>query len=112
MYEVNGKIHSTMLGIEDHGIMTFFINVDFDGGGQGFGGYALDGKAGKVGHSKSIQAIRQILQTVDVMKWEDLKGKYVRIRKEKEYGGPIKAIGHIMENRWFDIEEFFKNGEA
>ena len=110
MYEVNGKIHSTMLGIEDHGIMTFFINIDFDGHGQGFGGYALDGRSGTQGHSKSITCIRKILQTVDVMKWEDLEGKYVRIRKDKEYGGgPIKAIGHIMEDKWFDIEEFWKD---
>jgi hypothetical protein len=108
MYEANGKIHSTMLGIEDHGIMTFFVNIDFGGSGQGFGGYALDGKAGQVGHSKSIQAIRKILQTVDVTQWEDLKGKYVRVRKDKEYGGTIKAIGHIIEDKWFDIGEFWK----
>ncbi len=96
MYIVNGKIHSTMLGIEDHGIMTFFINIDFDGGG------------GTKGDSRSILCIRKILQTVDVMKWEDLEGKYVRIKKEKEYGGPIKAIGHIIEDKWFDIEEHWK----
>ena len=97
-----------MLGIEDHGIMTFFINIDFDGGGQGFGGYALDGGGGTKGDSRSILCIRKILQTVDVMKWEDLEGKYVRIKKEKEYGGPIKAIGHIIEDKWFDIEEHWK----
>lgn len=109
MIEKNGKIHSTMLGIEDHGIMTFFVNIDFDGSGQGFGGYALDGQAGKKGHSKSIQCIRKILETVGVEKWEDLEGKYVRIRKEAEYGGhPIKAIGHIVEDKWFDIKEFWE----
>lgn len=98
-----------MLGIEDHGIMTFSLMLEMNGCGQGFGGYALDGKAGQVGHSKSIQAIRKILETVDVMKWEDLKGKLVRIRKDSEYVGSIKAIGHIIEDKWFDIEEFWKS---
>jgi hypothetical protein len=97
-----------MLGIEDHGIMTFSLMMDMGGCGQGFGGYALDGKAGKIGHSKSIQAIRKILETVDVREWEDLKGKLVRIRKDNEFTGPIKAIGHIIEDRWFDIGEFWK----
>lgn len=108
MYITNAKISSTMLGIEDHGIMTFSLGMTMDGCGQGFGGYALDGKAGKVGHSKSIQAIRKILETVDVMKWEDLEGKLVRIRKDSEFSGPIRAIGHIIEDRWFDIAEFWK----
>lgn len=112
MFECNGKIHSTMLGIEDHGIMTFFVNIDFGGSGQGFGGYALDGAAGKKGHSKSIRCIRKVLTTVGVEKWEDLEGQYVRIRKEAEYGGhPIKAIGHIIEDKWFDIKEFWEKDD-
>ena len=108
MYVTNAKISSTMLGIEDHGIMTFSLMMDMGGTGQGFGGYALDGRAGQVGHSKSIQAIRKILETVDVMRWEDLQGKLVRIRKDSEWNGPIKAIGHIIEDKWFDIEEFWR----
>ena len=107
MYVTNAKISSTMLGIEDHGIMTFSLMMDMGGCGQGFGGYALDGKAGNVGHSKSIQCIRKILETVDVREWEDLKGKLVRIRKNDEFNGPILAIGHIIEDRWFDIKEFW-----
>lgn len=107
MYETNARIDSTMLGIEDHGIMTFSLGLSFNSCGQGFGGYALDGKAGKVGHSKSIQCIRKILETVDVMKWEQLQGKLIRIRKVSEFSGPIKEIGHIMEDKWFNIEEFW-----
>ena len=109
MYVTNAKISSTMLGIEDHGIMTFSLMMDMGGTGQGFGGYALDGKAGQTGHSKSIQCIRKILETVDVMRWEDLQGKLVRIRKDSEWNGPIKAIGHIIEDKWFDIEEFWRS---
>ena len=32
-----------MLGIEDHGIMTFSLTMMFDGCGQGFGGYCFSG---------------------------------------------------------------------
>lgn len=107
MYVTNAKISSTMLGIEDHGIMTFSMMMDMGGTGQGFGGYSLDGRAGEVGHSKSIQCIRKILETVGVMKWEDLNGKLVRIRKDSEWNGPIKAIGHIIDDKWFDLQEFW-----
>jgi hypothetical protein len=105
-YIVNARIEDTMFGIEDHGIMTFMLFLSFEDSGQGFGGYALDGKSGTIGHSKSIPCIRKILETVDVLYWEKLKGQLIRIKKES-YSGPIVAIGHIMDDRWFDIKEFF-----
>lgn len=108
MYISNAKISSTMLGIEDHGIMTFSIMMDMGGSGQGFGGYTLDGKSGTIGHPKSILAIRKILEVVGVEKWEDLKGKYCRIKKDSEWNGPIKAIGNIIKDDWFSLEEFFR----
>ena len=97
MKEFNAKIESTMLGIEDHGIMTFFINLTMDRSGQSFGGYCLKG-------DKSIEAVRKVLETVGVDKWEDLKGKYIRIRKIDEYS-TIEAIGHIVEDRWWSAKE-------
>ena len=108
MIEKNGKIDSTFLGIEDHGIMTCWLNITYDGSGQGFGGYALDGNAGGRGHAKSILAIRKILETLDVRDWADLKGKYVRVRKEDEWNSPIHSIGHIVEDRWFSFKDHFK----
>jgi len=113
MHITNAKISNTMLGIEDHGIMTFSLTMMFDGCGQGFGGYCLDGGGGKTGHAKSIIAIRRILETVGVDKWEDLKDKLVRIKKESSnpsvYGGSLDEIGHIMDDKWFNVKEFFAN---
>ena len=108
MNEQNAKIDGTHLGLEDHGIMTFFLYMDYGGSGQGFGGYSLDGKSGTIGHGKSILAIRRILEVIGVTKWEDLKGKYCRVRRGERWNGTIKAIGHIVEDKWFDIEEHFK----
>lgn len=98
--EINAQIESTMLGIEDHGIMTFFLHLKFNSCGQGFGGYSLRGE-------KSIYAVRAVLEVVGVSRWEDLKGKYVRIRKDDLYGGDILAIGHIIEDRWFSLKDHF-----
>lgn len=97
-----------MLGIEDHGIMTFSLMMEWGGSGQGFGGYALDGRGGEIGHAKSILAIRKILETIGVDSWEKVKGQLVRIKKDSEYNGSIKAIGHIINDQWFEIDSFFK----
>jgi hypothetical protein len=104
---INGKIGSTMLGVEDHGIMSFFLHLEFDGSGQGFGGYALDQwdetKKRRVGTAFGLECIQRILDTVGVEKWEDLKGKYIRVKKAS-WSSPITAIGHIIDNKWYDIE--------
>lgn len=114
MHIENGKIIKTNLGVEDHGIMTCWIELSFDGTGQAFGGYALDSysreKQCRIGDSRSIMAIRKILEVVDVQNWEDLNGKYVRI-KRKDSWGKINAIGHIIKDQWFSFEEHYKKDE-
>lgn len=117
----NAKIVSTMLGIEDHGIMSFFVFCEWSGAGCGFGGYCLDGpdrqddntplrSNKRIGHGHSYQAIRHILETVGVEKWEKLPGTLIRI----EYNGlgkQLVKIGHIMEDRWFDIAKYMDEGK-
>lgn len=98
--ECNAIIESTMLGIEDHGMITCFLHLNYGGSGQGFGGYSLESM-----DSKGITFIRKILETVGVDKWEQLKGKYVRARWEHN---KCHAIGHIIEDKWFSPEEFYK----
>jgi hypothetical protein len=44
-------------------------------------------------------------------KWEDLKGKYIRI-KDNGWGSTIDEIGNLMENKWFNLREFFSNKEG
>lgn len=105
---VNAKINGTMLGIESHDIMSFFLYLDFGGSGQGFGGYGLDEwvkeKDRRVGTAYGLDLVMKILDVVGVEKWEDLKGKHIRVQKEN-WHSPIKRIGHIIEDKWFDIEE-------
>lgn len=107
----NAKITSTMLGREDHGIMTFMIFVEFDKCVScGIGGYALDyydrTLETRVCNPKSMEAITKILDVVGVYKWEDLEGSYICI-KDNGWGSTIDEIGNLMGDKWFNLREFF-----
>lgn len=107
----NAKITSTMLGREDHGILTFMIFVEFYGAGCGIGGYALDqydrATENRVFSAKGLEAISKILETVGVDQWEELKGKYIRV-KDNGVGSTVDEIGNLMEEKWFNLREFFQ----
>lgn len=108
----NAKITSTMLGREDHGIMTFMIWVELDSYTCGVGGYALDmydrAAEKRVFTAKGLEAISKILEVVDVDEWEKLPGKYIRI-KDNGWGSTIDEIGHLIKDKWFNLREFFSN---
>lgn len=92
----NAKIKGTMLGYEDHGMLSCWLYLEQPGCGQGFGGYRLDSPKGD--HIVCGFWVRRILETVGVEKWEDLKGKYIRVEGSE---GGIEAIGHLLEDKWF-----------
>lgn len=104
---INAKITSTHLGFEDHGMFSFMLSMQWDGTGQGFGGYRLDrydhAQKCSVGTASGMDIIIGILNAVGVEKWEDLEGKYCRIKRAK---GMIQAVGHITDGKWFDMREF------
>ena len=87
---LNGTIRSTRLGIEDHGIPTFNLNIGFGNSVQGFGNYDLRYK----GHQTLIF---DVLKALEVESWEKLKGINVRVKRE---GGLLRAIGHIVKDQW------------
>lgn len=108
----NAAITSTMLGIEDHGIMSFYLYLDYGGSGQGAGGWSLDTpvKIGntflrRVGTAEGLSLIMKILDVVGVGKWEDLKGKHIRVKQDHT---AVHAIGNIIKNEWLDFSQFFE----
>ena len=112
----NAKITGTMLGIEDHGIMTFMLHLDYGGSGQGAGGYCLDTpiKLGdtfikRVGTAAGMSLIMEIMEIVGVEKWEDLQGKHIRAKSD--FTG-IEAIGHFLEDKWLNFKQFFEEFKA
>ena len=108
----NVKITNVSLTMEDHGWLTFRIDVKGNGFGCGIGGYAIgSGHLGSntfVGDRRGTEAIMRIMDVVGVERWEDLIGKYCRVKFE--IPGPIKIIGNIIEERWVDLEEVFSEG--
>ena len=109
----NVKITNVSLTMADHGCLTFYLTLEGDGWGVNYGGYCIglgflgsDSFTAKNGGG--LVAIMRIMDTVGVERWEDLKGKYIRIVDEG-WGSSVKKIGNIIEDKWFDIDEFFKN---
>ena len=107
----NAKIQSTMLGREDHGIMTFMIYIEASNGFFcGVGGYCLDEfdptTKTRVFRAESMEAISKILEVVGVDRWEELPGKYIRF-EDNGLGFTITKIGNIIDDKWFDIESYF-----
>ena len=122
MFEKIGKIESTMLGVEDHGIMSFYLMFNFGGSGQGFGGYSLDdydkNEEQRIGTAAGLDLIMGILKACGVGKWEDIKGKTMYALYDKEdYGEMIKGIKALpfekggmflineWQSKWFAKEE-------
>lgn len=99
----NAVIKGTMLGIEDHGIMTCMLYLDFGGSGQGFGGYALDSwdrtLNRRVGTAYGTKFIMRVMEVVGVEKWEKLSGVYVRAKADHS---KVYEIGNIIKNDWFN----------
>ena len=106
----NAKITSTMLGREDHGIMTFMIYIDAGDFSCGVGGFCLDEfnatTQTRVFRAESMEAISEILNVVGVNKWEDLPGKYIRF-EDNGFGSTVTKIGNIVNDKWFDMKNFF-----
>lgn len=98
--QMNGVIDDTHLGLKDHGLLTAWIYIGFDGSGQGFGGHRLDG-TGTTNYAG--QKISALLQTLEVGSWEELKGVSVRVRFDKPVpDGRITHIGHFYKDKWFN----------
>lgn len=102
----NGKITETRLG-EEHGCLTADIFIEGDGWGCGFGGYCLAHWSDVQKANLGAGAIVALLKTLDLEKWEQLPGTYIRVKSEG-WGGNITAIGHIMKDQWFSFKEYFE----
>jgi len=95
----NAKITATKLGY-DGGVLTCWLTLEWGSSGQGFGGYRLDGDATT---NYGVEFVKEILDAVGVNSWEDLVGKYVRMRGTN---ARVEAIGHITDDDWFVLAEF------
>lgn len=108
----NAKITDVTLSMADHGCLTFDIFVDGGGWSCAIGGYRIG--YGHLGASEfvtengyGLEAMMRIMDVVGVDRWENLVGKYCRVKSDG-WGSTIKVIGNIVEDKWFNLEKFFE----
>ena len=108
----NALIESVDLSMADHGCLTLAMTLKGGGWGVVYGGYCLGkGYLGAddnffSGSASGMEYLMRIMDTVGVERFQNLKGKYVRVAT-KGLSGPVKIIGNILEDKWFDAETFF-----
>lgn len=115
------KCESTMLGVEDHGILTCMVHMAMAGNRQGAGGFTfdtpvkytvfkgryhdgstigygehygdLDLEYNRVGTTFGMEWIRRLLLAFGVREWENIPGRTVFVLRDKgDRWGSIKGI--------------------
>ena len=104
----NAIIKSARITNGDHGLLSAWLNLDYGGSGQGFGGYCLyvpkkKGSADKGNYCGHF--IWRVLEMTDVTEWDKLVGKTIRVKASHR---GIEAIGHILEDKWFNPKAEFE----
>jgi hypothetical protein len=100
-------IDSTFLGVEDHGIFTFSLGLNYGHSCQSAGNICL-------GNSKTVSprsgpALWEILKVVGVSQWEHLKGKSVHAILDGD-GWNARVIGlrSFIGEREIIFSDFFE----
>jgi len=111
MDERNAIIESATLTTDDHGCLSGWINLDYGGSGQGFGGYALYLPQSFSHHDMMSVAghwIWRVMEVAGVVRWADLPGKTVRVKASFD---KVDGIGHITKDDWFFPSVDFREAE-
>lgn len=107
----NAKISKVDLSMEDHGCLTLYMSLSGHSWGCVYGGYSIGngylGAKSFKGSAAGTEYIMRIMDTVGVERFKNLEGKYVRVAIG-DWGEPIKIIGNIIEDKWFDTGSFFE----
>ena len=113
---INAVIES--VSIDTERCLSAWLTLDYGGTGQGFGGYALfmrpfdTEKKAKGTYLLGNYAglfIYRCIEIGGVEKWEQLRGRTIRVKKPAGFGGSIIAIGHIVKDDWFEPTREFEH---
>ena len=108
----NALIKSVDLSMVDHGCLKLAMTLEGGGWGVVYGSHCLGkGYLGADddffnGSAAGMEYLIRIMDTVGVEKFQDLKGKYVRVAL-KGWGNSLNIIRNIIKDKWFDAETFF-----
>lgn len=104
----NAIIVDAWITTEDHGLLSAWLQLDYGGTHQFFGGYSLYLPKSFTHHKIESPAghfIFRVMEIAGVKKWNLIVGKTVRALSNFN---DIKAIGHIVNDDWFYPECDFK----
>lgn len=104
----NAIISNVTIDFEDRGILTSWIQLDYGGAGQSFGGLNLYLPKSFDHHTIKSYAghfIFRVMEIAGVTNWDAMKGKTIRVKIEN---GLIVSIGHIIKDDWFTPSKDFK----
>lgn len=111
----NAKITSVSLNMKDCGVLTLYLTLEGCGWGVSYGGYVLGkgylGATEFEGSAKGLESIMRIMNVVGVKEFSEMEGEYVRAAL-KGWGEPVKIIGSIIKDEWFDYGAFFKEDKV
>jgi hypothetical protein len=99
------KIERTTLGYEDHGIFTCMLHLNFGGGGQGAGGYSLDGSVERDGErvrcgtAFGMEWVIRAMRAAGVREWSEVTGRTVLVLREPEDRRLIAGIKPLPTER-------------
>jgi len=105
----NAVIESATLTTGERGFLDAWLNLDYGGSGQGFGGFCLYLPKSFEHHeivSPAGHFIFRVMEIAGVTDWNKLKGKSIRVKAD--HSG-VETIGHIIQNDWFSPREDFKS---
>lgn len=113
-------IESPTLWYEDHGILTAFLHLRWDGVGVCVGGYALDRSLGLESHYKregtayGLDHIMALMRVVGVSSWEKLKGQRVIVLFESEHslGSSPVGLANVDSDSVFILREHAEAWQA
>ena len=108
----NAQISSADLSMAAYGVLTLEMPITGSGWGCVYGGRVIgQGYLGAdefKGSPMGIEYIMRIMDIVGVENFNEMSGKYIRVARTG-WGDPIKIIGNLITDRWFDADRFFEN---
>jgi hypothetical protein len=93
--------------------LSAWLMLDYGGSGQGFGGYLLYAPEGWKAHTERGNYcghfVWRCLEIAGVDDWSKLPGRTIRVKADHN---KVHAIGHIVEDKWFDPASEFEVMQA